>query len=284
MNYIIKRNDDILDTLDKYLIDDYYNIHTVVMLDNMGRPKYEFIDGEKREDDTKICRFCGRNSDQTTFNNKSHIIPKFLGNFLVISNFECDECNAIFSRYETELERYVKIPLIANRNKNLKNRIGKTISRVDGNIEINGDQEKVEFNSLFVLKILLKFAYCMLDDEEINKYTEIKNVITRDFYIKNPNIVDITLRRPFLTNTAVLYESKNTDFIKNIFALNFNMKKYIIFFDKDKSDKVLDDDIIRDQYIRLFIDNDIYKLRVRNFSDTNYTIKFNVNKFLEFLN
>ena len=51
------------------------------------------------------CRFCNRDST-TTFKMKAHVIPEFMGNKVLMSNFECDECNSIFSKYETALSDY----------------------------------------------------------------------------------------------------------------------------------------------------------------------------------
>ncbi|MDV4068904.1 hypothetical protein CMT34_11945 [Elizabethkingia anophelis] len=44
------------------------------------------------------CRFCGKDSSETTFKMESHILPQFIGNKFVVSNFECDQCNEKFSR------------------------------------------------------------------------------------------------------------------------------------------------------------------------------------------
>lgn len=283
MNYIIRKGNELLDRVGEQFINEQYDIHTIIMLDNIGRPKYSFIDGEK---DEKICRFCGRTNEEVGFDNKSHVIPKFLGNFLVISNFECDECNSFFSRYETELEKYVKIPLIANKNKQLKDRTAKNISRIGGMIEATeGEKERVEFNSLFVLKVLMKFGYSMLLDNEIMDYTILKESIIKEDIIPDKNyLLDITLRKPNSANTIILYESKNDKYVDNIVSLNFNMKKYVWFLDKDKNDHKIDDQIIKEDYLKLFTDYDIYNYRTRNFSLKNFVIKFNIDKFLEFLN
>ena len=278
--YVLRKEDFDVDR-DRYIIDDVYDIHSAIILNNIGRPKYTYIDGEKSY---KKCRFCGKTQDEVTFDNKSHVVPKFLGNFLVISNFECDKCNSFFSKYETELEKFIKIPLIANiKDKDLKDRYGKNISRVGDDIVVSGEKEKVEFNGLYVLKILLKFAYSMLYDEEVSEYTNIGEVLLNDKVPRITHILDITLRKPLDWNSIILYKSKTRDYIDNIMVLNFNMKKYIVFFNKDdKNDTIVYGGDI-DKYIKLFYDSDIYNHRVRDFESEHISIKFKIDIFMQFI-
>ena len=53
--------------------------------------------GEKGKS-KRICRFCGLKIPETTFNNKSHSISEALGNKNIITNDECDACNAFFGK------------------------------------------------------------------------------------------------------------------------------------------------------------------------------------------
>jgi len=267
----------------KNFIDEKYKVHTAIILNNIGRPVYTYIDEQK---DVKVCRYCGKTEHETEFRNKSHVVPKFLGNFLVISNTECDECNSHFSRYETELEKYIKIPLIVNRNnKDLKDRIGVNISRVGDEIIVNGKQERVEFNGNYVIKILLKFAYGMLYEKELGDYKNINKSLFGDTLPQITNILDITTRNPFDWNSIVLYEKrdKSEKYVDNILSLNFNMKKYIVFFNKDHSNHKIDDDIIMDKYYSLFNDLDIYNYRIRNLDNQQVQIKYNIDIFMELI-
>ncbi|MEC4503531.1 HNH endonuclease [Klebsiella pneumoniae] len=55
------------------------------------------------------CRYCGKSHTETTFKNKSHAIPLFLGNYVYISRDECDDCNKAFSEgIEDHLDKYTK--------------------------------------------------------------------------------------------------------------------------------------------------------------------------------
>jgi len=54
----------------------------------------------------RICRFCNRDSSATTFKKQDHVIPEFMANKVLLSYFECDECNLLFSKYEMALSYY----------------------------------------------------------------------------------------------------------------------------------------------------------------------------------
>ena len=57
----------------------------------------------------RACRFCGRDSTETTFKNDAHAIPEFLGNHQLILLDECDACNKEFSEnLEDHLDKYTK--------------------------------------------------------------------------------------------------------------------------------------------------------------------------------
>lgn len=282
MNFL--RKEDFKDiNKEKNFINKNYDIHSAIILNNIGRPKYTFVDGNK---DFKVCRFCGKTQDDVTFNNRSHVVPKLLGNFLVVSNFECDVCNSYFSKYETELEKYIKIPLIANlRDKELKNRFAKNIQRVDGEISLTGKKEKVEFNGIYVLKILLKFAMSMLKEDEIDDYKNIINILLNEEIPFITNILDITTKTPFDWNSVILYENnlKDDNLVDNILVLNFNMKKYVIFFNRDGKEIDITDRHIDKYYIDLFSDKDIYNYRLRDFNNPDVQIKFNLDIFMNFI-
>lgn len=58
--------------------------------------------------DHKVCRFCGRDSDNVSFKKKAHAIPELLGNKTLFSYYECDECNQKFSQtLENNLSAYL---------------------------------------------------------------------------------------------------------------------------------------------------------------------------------
>ena len=50
----------------------------------------------------RVCRFCHRNSDYTTFKKLAHVVPTALGNDHLKSAKECNDCNE-YSGQHTEL-------------------------------------------------------------------------------------------------------------------------------------------------------------------------------------
>lgn len=55
----------------------------------------------------RICRFCGLKYGQVYFKKDAHIISKLLGNKHLLSDFECDNCNLLFSKYEGHLSQFI---------------------------------------------------------------------------------------------------------------------------------------------------------------------------------
>lgn len=62
--------------------------------------------GNKKD---KKCRFCGREHPEVTFKMVTHAIPEFTGNKILISEYECDECNGLFSKMETQMSNYMNM-------------------------------------------------------------------------------------------------------------------------------------------------------------------------------
>ncbi|WP_341836787.1 HNH endonuclease [Chitinophaga pollutisoli] len=55
----------------------------------------------------RMCRFCGKKSPEVTFKTAAHLIPSFLGNGFLFSDFECDDCNNFHSLFESNLTYYM---------------------------------------------------------------------------------------------------------------------------------------------------------------------------------
>lgn len=68
-----------------------------------GGGEQHIIDKNLRE-----CRFCSRTkADGASFKKKAHIFPEQLGNKLVISHSECDDCNKFFANHESNLGNFL---------------------------------------------------------------------------------------------------------------------------------------------------------------------------------
>jgi hypothetical protein len=79
---------------------------------------YELIDVIVKEDPRyskrnmklprkRTCRFCGKSYPETQFSNYSHLLPQFVGNRNLYSDFECDTCNELFSVVENDLAEFL---------------------------------------------------------------------------------------------------------------------------------------------------------------------------------
>ena len=56
----------------------------------------------------KRCRFCGKGEEETSFDMTPHIIPELLGANTITCGDECDDCNRLFSKYESHLAIYFR--------------------------------------------------------------------------------------------------------------------------------------------------------------------------------
>jgi hypothetical protein len=67
-------------------------------------------DGSRRKlkkASARSCRFCGKSYPEVKFNSKAHLIPKWMGNINLKSDFECDACNNKFSLFETDFTSFL---------------------------------------------------------------------------------------------------------------------------------------------------------------------------------
>lgn len=48
--------------------------------------------------DNKTCRFCGKKEPDVTFRKIAHALPESIGNHVLATYYECDECNSFFGK------------------------------------------------------------------------------------------------------------------------------------------------------------------------------------------
>lgn len=78
-----------------------YDLHTCVA---GNAPSISLLPKERR-----VCRFCKGSYPNVTFKKNAHLLPEFLGNRTLLSDFECDVCNAYFSKFENDFANRVAI-------------------------------------------------------------------------------------------------------------------------------------------------------------------------------
>lgn len=96
----VKAYMDIEDTLQWY--ETNYIMSNMLFFGEKGKKQYI---GDKNN---KICRFCNKTTDKTTFSLEAHAIPEFIGNHSLLTYEECDECNTYFSeRLEDSFAKFL---------------------------------------------------------------------------------------------------------------------------------------------------------------------------------
>lgn len=154
--------------------------------------------GELKEVDKRACRFCGYTSPKVNFKNKAHIIPHQLGNENLISDFECDSCNKVFSNYESELAKFLGITRTVMMTKGKKgipnffspkNSVTAEIEKffnIKKAVKVSaGDSldfdvksgmtvveyEKNPYRPLLVFKSLMRIGFCMMETDDLKSYS-----------------------------------------------------------------------------------------------------------------
>ena len=152
-------------------------------------------------DSCQKCRFCGKSAPEVSFKEKTHLFPESLGNKLFVSkNMECDSCNHIFSKYETDLNTFLYPFLMLNKicgkngvKKYQSNDKSSRIEHADniiqitdtlGKTKIQEDEVKKEIRYEFdinpyslsnVYRIMLKMSLSMLNEGEFKKFSIVKD-------------------------------------------------------------------------------------------------------------
>lgn len=172
------------------------------LLTNIAKD-YDLIVG-KRLDQTKdetltyganprTCRFCGQAEPSVRFKKRAHAISELCGNHHLLSDYECDTCNAKFSKYERQFSQFMLfyhsilgvdgkngIPTFQperHGNSNIKNEKGKPsisaqvnekpIAKLDAknnSIIVSGSRTYVPID---VYMALLKMALTMMPESEM---------------------------------------------------------------------------------------------------------------------
>lgn len=82
----------------------------IVLKDNLGdkSSKREYLSDESFTNGLKICRFCGKQENETKFDKSSHTISEMIGNKRLFSIYECKKCNHTFGEIcEDSFGKYI---------------------------------------------------------------------------------------------------------------------------------------------------------------------------------
>jgi len=198
----------------------------------------------------KKCRFCGKDSKETNFKMKAHIIPEFMGNKFCFSNYECDTCNQYFGTLEDSLFNFAGIHNVFSGVKGKKgfpkykgNKEGLTLFAKSNN-EIKVQTINTKDSQSFIhdkkneriivdtnhhsyipqnaFKALVKIGLCMLSDYELKNYNKTLDWITSENTNENKNnpffnvFKHVGGEKRFLKPWAILLKKRNIKEFKNI--------------------------------------------------------------------
>ena len=154
------------------------------------------------------CRFCGGRPPEKTFRNTAHAVSQLLGNKVLKSRYECDDCNKRFSAFEDDLAK-MTLPMRTIGGVIGKNGIPKlvtasrwnasrpTMEFKDGGLHVSHDAGDIGFvedeatktltltyvyqpyRPLGVYKALCKSAFTLLPSEELVYFTELRQWLLR---------------------------------------------------------------------------------------------------------
>lgn len=212
--------------------------------------------GRKPKNDRQ-CRFCGNKSPYASFHKIAHIIPELLGNHYLVSDYECDDCNEKFGRYENDFSNYLGIVRTiqsAKGKKQPKFKPNKHISMETVNDPIDGEIVEIKRNDptdnvfefdketnqttihfkllpytpLKIYKCLLKIALSILDERDMQNYKFALDVINTTKYDGDSKgfhyITKYSMPYSFqyASPTSLLFRKKNPEdaLVTHIFVLN----------------------------------------------------------------
>jgi hypothetical protein len=161
----------------------------------------------------RICRYCGKAANETTFKKQAHIISQMLGRNNLLCDYECDSCNQIFSKYESSFVNWLGITRTLVGTKVRRNNVPeyfsgtgsvqakvKTIMEAEGtlisrtlednkaiNIDIKNGKAIIKYKKrpyipLEVYKVFLKIAFAALPPEEATNYNQVLQMLTSDVH------------------------------------------------------------------------------------------------------
>ena len=225
----------------KELMDDFYKSYELEIYLESPHSKIRY--GPQKE---RSCRFCGRaySLQGAKFNKVAHIIPEFMGNKYLTNDFECDDCNQVFGRYENDLKNYLGAIPSLTKTKNKKNRTPKFISVgneiiiaeskkiVGGHIEIqrgennkgiNFDPEtgqtyiemrKAPYVPFNVYKAFLKIGLSVLPKHHLQFYKNALNILNQNdglfAAICSVHVIEFPLTRTSKAPFIYLFKRRNS--------------------------------------------------------------------------
>jgi hypothetical protein len=146
-----------------------------------------------------ICRFCLRGKPEVKFSKDAHAVPAFIGNKVLFTRYECNDCNDRFSEFEDDLAKMTmgdralaQVPkrkgfasLKPQGKKSsfergqqgviIKQYLDEGVFTLDtANSQLVTTYDTQPFRPLGAYKALAKIAYTLLPDEELANFEELR--------------------------------------------------------------------------------------------------------------
>lgn len=225
------------------------------------------------------CRFCGKQKPEVKFKQTKHAIPELIGNKTLISMYECDTCNAHFSKMETDLAAYMALfhslaqvwgkrgvptykPSSQERSHIAMGNTGLQIEYYEGEhelFELDQDSNIIRFKGkrsytpVMVHKCLTKMALSIMPETEMPYFQKTIDWLNEDIdkpkYKMNELPVFFSIYpgpRPLQFPTVALFMRKENASEKVPYCLfllaysNFVFQTFIPLCEKDLADKSKD--------------------------------------------
>ncbi|WP_343614990.1 HNH endonuclease [Flavobacterium sp.] len=239
----------------------------------------------------KVCRFCNKNENETTFSTIAHAIPEFIGNKKLIANYECDACNSKFSRLlESHMGNYMNlwhtlsqvkgkrsVPSFKTINDKSRIDIGSKNVEIaeykdDKIISVNPETNTITFTAkkrsyvpIAVYKTLTKMALTIMPESELIDYKTTMAWINEENHQDSPQnlknlIVFMSIAggiRPIPFVSCMLFKRKDDH--KNpvpnmLFVLAYSNFVFQIYLPLSKADLKLQGGVMELSYCPTFLD------------------------------
>lgn len=204
-----------LDELNRNRAEHFFSVYDFETI--IGDSDKKFFLGEKKP---RVCRFCKKNDMEVTFKMDAHVIPQFLGNKNLLSFFECDECNLLFSTYEDSFANFFgitrtfaqikgqskKVPKYKDKKTGLEvflTDTGIQMTTIEGNdpIIIDFENKSLEITTerptyipIHIPKTLIKIGLSMLRPEDVDDYDYARKFVLqtdKDIHFNKSNMLRI---------------------------------------------------------------------------------------------
>lgn len=182
----------------------------------------DFLEKYTPDQGNKVCRYCQKKYPEVTFATKPHIVPELFGHNAITCNFECDDCNKKFQKYESDVANMIQ------------HYLGLLNIKTKNGIPIFQSKKSVGENSTYLrregLNVNLKFGTNLRDFE----FNEHENTLT--VYFRTKNFRAFSVYKTFLkigisllTADEVKINSHYLDFLNSEEPIKNGMQHWIAY-------------------------------------------------------